>query len=366
MASDFSKICKAHDIQQQFTSAHTPSQNGIAERLNRTLVEHASCLLHEAGLAKEFWSFAVKHAALIRNRFHYTALEDKTKGNAPTSPYERLHGRPPRVAMARVFGCDAWMLDHSHRSGSFEPRAHKGIFVGISANRKGWVIFDPKTRKCRTTFHASFDESLEGRRCALRDFDLRERKAGTGANRDEERLAQLERELYDEEVDLPFEDSTERFLGSDSPPSGGSERRSAGDESNEDDSDEDDEDSSEEEEEGKESSPEAQHNKRKRQNQQTRSEKSADAEPKRTPVSVAIPERRAAIGQEQELSDEDQDFLRYAFDYDVPLEMQQKNPKRPQSKSRARYERYKLARTLREAKQMGAKWCDLLWDYARG
>ena len=220
MASDFSKICKAHDIQQQFTSAHTPSQNGIAERLNRTLVEHASCLLHEAGLAKEFWSFAVKHATWIRNRFHHTALEDKTKGNAPTSPYERLHGRPPRVAMARVFGCDAWMLDHSHRSGSFEPRAHKGIFVGISANRKGWVIFDPKTRKCRTTFHASFDEALEGRRCALRDFDLRERKAGTGATRDEERLAKLERELYEEEVDLPFEDLTERFLGSDSPPSG--------------------------------------------------------------------------------------------------------------------------------------------------
>ena len=83
-------------------------------------------------------------------------------------------------------------------------------------------------------------------------------------------------------------------------------------------------------------------------------------------MSVVIPERRAAIGQEQELLDEDQDFLRYAFEYDVPLEMQQKNPKRPQSKSRARYERYKLARTLREAKQMGAKWCDLLWDYARG
>jgi len=67
VASDFSKICKAHDIEQQFTSAYTPSQNGIAERLNRTLVEHASCLLHEAGLAKEFWSFAVKHVAWAHN-----------------------------------------------------------------------------------------------------------------------------------------------------------------------------------------------------------------------------------------------------------------------------------------------------------
>ena len=160
----------------------------------------------------------------------------------------------------------------------------------------------------------------------MRDFDLRQRKAGAGATRDEERLAKLERELYEEEVDLPFEDSTERFLGSDSPPSGGSERRSAGDGKNKGDSDEDEGDSSEEddeeEEEEKDQSPEAQHTTTQHQRQKTRSGGSADAEPKRTPVSVVIPERRAAIGQEQGLLDEDQDSLRYAFEYDVPLEMQ--------------------------------------------
>ena len=52
-------------------------------------------------------------------------------------------------------------------------------------------MFDPKTRKVRTTFHCSFDESLENRRCALRDFDLRQRKAGQGADDDEERLARV-------------------------------------------------------------------------------------------------------------------------------------------------------------------------------
>ena len=58
-------------------------------------------LLHEAGLAKEFWSFAVKHVVWIRNRFHHSSLEDKAKDSAPVSPFERLHGHPPRVAMAR-------------------------------------------------------------------------------------------------------------------------------------------------------------------------------------------------------------------------------------------------------------------------
>ena len=161
-----------------------------------------------------------------------------------------------------------WALDHSHRSGSFKQKARKGIFVGISANRKGWIIFDPKTRKCYTTFHASFDESLDGRRCALRDFDLRECKAGAGATRDEERLAKLERKLYEEEVDLPFEDTSERFLGNDRPPSGGAECRGAGDENDDDDDDDD-------EEEENETNPSAQQTRRQRQSQESRSGGSA-------------------------------------------------------------------------------------------
>ena len=109
MTNAFTKVCIAHSIEQQFTSAYTPSQNGVAERLNRTLVEHASCLLHESGLAKEFWSFAVKHVTWIRNRFHHLSLEDKESGSVPVSPFERLYGRHPRIAMVRVFGCDTCM-----------------------------------------------------------------------------------------------------------------------------------------------------------------------------------------------------------------------------------------------------------------
>ena len=80
------------------------------------------------------------------------------------------------------------------------------ILVGMSSNRKGWVLFDPKTRKTTTTFHASFDEDMVNRRCALRDFDLRQHKAGPGGSRDDERLALLERELYTDDSSLTFQD----------------------------------------------------------------------------------------------------------------------------------------------------------------
>ena len=202
--SEFQRVCEDHGITHDMTSPDTSAQNGISERLNRTLVEHAKAILHDAGLAREFWTLAVKHVAWVRNRIWHKALQ-LTDG-AGVSPFQALYGRTPKVSMAKVFGCDAWRLDMTVTKASLEPKGKKGIFVGLSANRKGWLIFDPKTRKTRTSFHCSFDETLEGRRCALRDFDLRQRKAGPGSTKDEERLAMLERELYDEDVDLCLSD----------------------------------------------------------------------------------------------------------------------------------------------------------------
>jgi hypothetical protein len=85
---------------------------------------------------------------------------------------------------------------------SIEPKGKNGIFVGLSANCEGWLIFDPKTRKARTRFQCSLDETLQGNRCALRYLDLRQKKAGPGLTKDDERLAKLERKLYDEGVNL--------------------------------------------------------------------------------------------------------------------------------------------------------------------
>jgi hypothetical protein len=81
---------------------------------------------------------------------------------------------------------------------------------------------------------------------------------------------------------------------------------------------------------------------------------------------LEIPKRRAAIGTKQDLSDEDLTFLEVAFVNDLPVEYQQRNPKSASSASRVRYEKYKGARTIREAKNKGASWEDIKWDFARG
>ena len=77
-----------------------------------------------------------------------------------------------------------------------------------------------------------------------------------------------------------------------------------------------------------------------------------------------MPPRRAAVGVKQDLSDDDIVFLEFAFTRDLPIKVQQLNPKKEES--RVRYERYKTARTLRELQRLGGSWNDIKWDYARG
>src|SRR6267154_6639914 len=46
-------------IEHRLTMPHSPQQNGIAERWNRTLLDKARALLHSAGLTLGFWEYAV-------------------------------------------------------------------------------------------------------------------------------------------------------------------------------------------------------------------------------------------------------------------------------------------------------------------
>ena len=63
----FSEYCAAQGIRIEKTIPETPQQNGVAERMNRTLNEHARSMRLHAGLLKTFWADAVSTAAYLIN-----------------------------------------------------------------------------------------------------------------------------------------------------------------------------------------------------------------------------------------------------------------------------------------------------------
>ena len=98
---EFMNFCKQHGIIQQFTVPHTPPQNGVAERKNRTLVECRRSMLQGKGLSNGLWAEAINTAVYLKNRSPTKCLGFKT-------PFEALFGLKPTVSYLRIFGSKAY------------------------------------------------------------------------------------------------------------------------------------------------------------------------------------------------------------------------------------------------------------------
>lgn len=56
----FDQYCTNHGIRHEKTVKKTPQQNGVAERMNRTILERVRCLLSHSKLPRSFWGEAMR------------------------------------------------------------------------------------------------------------------------------------------------------------------------------------------------------------------------------------------------------------------------------------------------------------------
>lgn len=64
---NFMEYFVKHGITHQKSAPYSPQQNGLAERMNRTIIEKVRCMLMDADITKQFWAEAVYAAVDIIN-----------------------------------------------------------------------------------------------------------------------------------------------------------------------------------------------------------------------------------------------------------------------------------------------------------
>ncbi|KAG8502968.1 hypothetical protein CXB51_000803 [Gossypium anomalum] len=101
-SDEFNRLCKSERIVRHLTVRHTPQQNGVAERMNRTTMEKKKT-------PQEVWS-----------------------------------GNPANYSDLKIFGCPAYAYVDN---GKLEPRAIKCVFLGYKAGVKGYKLWCPENRK---------------------------------------------------------------------------------------------------------------------------------------------------------------------------------------------------------------------------
>ncbi|KAH9679291.1 retrovirus-related pol polyprotein from transposon TNT 1-94-like protein [Citrus sinensis] len=125
-------------IKRHFTVRHTPQQNDVAERMNRTLLEKVRCMLSNVGLDKKFWAEVVSYASHLVNRLPSAAIGGKT-------PMEMWSGKHAQdYDSLRIFGCPTY---YHVKDGKLDHRARKAIFVGFKGGVKGFKLWDLEDKK---------------------------------------------------------------------------------------------------------------------------------------------------------------------------------------------------------------------------
>ncbi|GKE64315.1 integrase, catalytic region, zinc finger, CCHC-type containing protein [Tanacetum coccineum] len=114
-----SKYYEGVGIFHQKSVLRTPQQNGTVERQNRTLVEAARTMLIFSKALMFLWAAAVA---------------------------------------TTLFGALCYPTNDSEDLGKLQAKADIGIFVGYAPSRKGFRIYNKRTRRIMETIQVTFDE----------------------------------------------------------------------------------------------------------------------------------------------------------------------------------------------------------------
>lgn len=130
-------------IELKTSAPYSPQQNGVAERMNRTILDLARAMRFEKSLPETLWGETVLHAAWIRIRSPTTALNGE-------SPLKILTGNRPNLASTREFGEEVFILEELNHS-KIQPKTRKAIFTGFEDGPKAIRYYDLETKKIRVS-----------------------------------------------------------------------------------------------------------------------------------------------------------------------------------------------------------------------
>nr|GEW64113.1 hypothetical protein [Tanacetum cinerariifolium] len=122
--------------------------NGVVKRQNRTLVQAARTMMIFSKALMLLWAEAMATACYTQNRSLIHTHHNKT-------PYELVHNKKPDLTFFRVFGALCYPTNDNKDLGKLQPTSDIGIFVGYAPSRKGYRIYNKRTRRIMETIHIS-------------------------------------------------------------------------------------------------------------------------------------------------------------------------------------------------------------------
>lgn len=147
----FCTWCTDQGIIIETTAPYSPSENGVAERMNQTLTELAQVMIIAHNILKSLWLEVINHGGYIHNWLYTWAI----KGNTPKGAWSNLC---PNVAHLQEFRIPVWIFQEKQHP-KLEPKSVKQIFVGFEDDPKAIKYYDTATHCVKTSQNYIFNST---------------------------------------------------------------------------------------------------------------------------------------------------------------------------------------------------------------
>ena len=151
-SKEFKQYLKKQGTQHELNVPKTPQQNGVAEHMNRTIVEVIRSMLADSELPKRFWAKALSTATCLRSGSPTNAVQDRT-------PYEAWTGNKPNVSHLKIFGYGTYTHVPKDERGKLDSKTRRSIFLGYGQGVKGYCLYDKAQKRIFYSRNVVFNET---------------------------------------------------------------------------------------------------------------------------------------------------------------------------------------------------------------
>ncbi|MBW0465780.1 hypothetical protein O181_005495 [Austropuccinia psidii MF-1] len=147
----FKELANQSGFAHVIAPPYTPEHNGVSERVNRTIIDKACCLLLMSKLPSQYRAKAINTATYLTN-----IIPISSKDNLST--FRLCTKKAPKIKKIQTFGCKVVFLIPKHKQiGKLAPVGEVGILLGLN-NDSSYQILKLSDRKVYCSRHVIFFE----------------------------------------------------------------------------------------------------------------------------------------------------------------------------------------------------------------
>ena len=148
--NELKTFCEENGITHETTVGYSPQQNGIVERMNRTVFDTVRLLLNSSNAPHKLWAETMCTSIYVIN----TWIREDGK-----SPYEKFHNKKPCYDHLKTFGCEAFYHQPKPKRSKFDKTSVKLMFIGYTKSVSNFRLYNPVTDEVVITNDVKFNEN---------------------------------------------------------------------------------------------------------------------------------------------------------------------------------------------------------------